>query len=332
MPSRIARIELEAVMSATPQLDEAMQEIVAAMPGMTAAQIDAADLAELIQGFRKAPATSPEIPEVSERDISIPTRHGTVRTRLYRPASPGPLPVLVNLHGGGWLGGTIEQDHARCRFLAERTPCAVVSVDYALAPEHPFPVALEQADDVVLWLAADGATLGGVPGRIALCGSSSGGAIAAALAQRLARRGDTAPAALVLTYPVCDSSGDYGSWRAFASGHLLTADMMRWFWRLYAPREAQRLNGEAAPMRAARLNGSMPTLVVTAECDILRDEAEAYAARLRAEGGSATFTRYPGMIHGFISVAPNHPASIAALEECARFLREAFDDHAAGSP
>src|SRR5690606_8104390 len=127
---------------ALPRLDDAMQAIVTAMPGMSAAQIAGADPVALVQGFRRVPESLPADPAVQEKDISIPTRHGPVRARVYRPGSAGALPLLVNLHGGGWVGGTIEQDDARCRHLAERTPCLVVSLEYGLAPEHRYPVAL----------------------------------------------------------------------------------------------------------------------------------------------------------------------------------------------
>ena len=311
-------------MSAASRLDPELLAIVSAMPGMTAQQIASADEQVLIQSFRNAPPALPGTPGIAERDIGIPTRHGAVKARLYRPEGPAALPFVVNLHGGGWVGGTVEQDHARCRALAGQTPCVVVSLDYSRAPEARFPVALDEAEDAVRWLAREGAGMGCNGGRFALCGSSSGGALAASLAQRLCAAGGLVPAAQVLTYPVCDSSGDYPSWRDFASGYLLSADMMRWFWRMYAPEEAQRIDGEAAPMRAKTLRGNVPTLVVTAECDILRDEAEAYAARLREAGARVACTRYPGMIHGFISVAPAHPASLAALRECSQFLATAF--------
>lgn len=310
-------------MSGVARLDPAFLPIVAAMPGLTRAQIDASDPAELVRDFRRPPALSPPHPEITEQDLSIETRHGPVRVRIYRPVGAASLPLLLSLHGGGWVGGSIEQDDARCRLLAARTPCVVVSVDYGLAPENRFPVALEQAEDIVERLRGQGALPGCDAARFALCGSSSGGAITAALAQRLARRG-TPPQVQVLTYPVCDSTGDYGSWREFAEGHLLSAAMMEWFWSTYAPDPAQRLDGDAAPMRASDISGAVPTLVVTAEFDILRDEAEAYAARLAEAGANVTCSRYAGMIHGFISVEPTHPESISALEECSRFLRTAF--------
>jgi len=312
-------------MTAKSPLDSAMQAIVAAMPGLSEKDIAGADFRQLIQGMRRAPVTAPGDQGLAEREISIPTRHGSVRTYLYRPVGSEALPVLINLHGGGWVGGTIEQDHPRCRKLSRDARCLVVSIDYSLAPERQFPVALDESEDVVRWIAEEGRSLGGDAGRFAFCGSSSGGAIAAALSQRLARSGGPLPVAQVLTYPVCDSSGEHPSWLEFGSGYLLSADMMRWFWSLYAPNENQRLDGEAAPLRAADLSGAIPTLIVTAECDILRDEAEAYAARLREAGARTVCKRYPGVIHGFISVAPDHPASIDALDRCSHFLRAAFD-------
>jgi len=308
--------------AASARLDPAIGRLAAAMPGLSARELAAREPAELLRSFRAQPPASQPDPAVAEEDVHVPTRHGEVRIRVYRPLSGEASPVLVNLHGGGWVGGTIEQDDPRCRFLAREVRCAVLSVAYSLAPERPFPTALEECEDVFGWIVENARRLAVDASRIALCGSSSGGALAAALSLRLVRKGGPQPVGQVLTYPVCDGGFDYPSWQEFAEGYLLSADMMRWFWDQYAPHPHQRADPDAAPLRATDLAAAVPTLLVTAECDILRDEAEAYADRLAAAGAKVRRHRAPGVVHGFISLAPGLPQTRAALGECASFLRD----------
>jgi acetyl esterase len=199
----------------------------------------------------------------------------------------------------------------------------VVSVDYRLAPEHRCPAAAEDAYAATLWASRHAAELGGAQHRLAVAGDSAGGNLAAVVALAARDRGGPQVAFQLLVYPVLDAAGDTGSWREFADGYYLTAAGMRWYWDHYVG-EGDALAPEASPLRAAFAGGLPPALVVGADHDILRDEGEAYADRLRAAGVDATATRAPGMIHGFLRWRAVTPMADTALQEAAVALRAAL--------
>ena len=211
-----------------------------------------------------------------------------------------------------------------CRALANGAGCIVVSVDYRLAPEHKFPAAADDAFAATEWVAKHAVEIGGDPSRVAVAGDSAGGNLAAVVAQTAKDRGGPKLAFQLMVYPVTDYDFDTGSYRDNAEGYMLTTAAMKWFWNHYLPDEKAGLDPQASPLRADDLSGVPPALVITAEFDPLRDEGEAYAARLASAGVPAKSTRYDGMIHGFFSMSALLPQGRQAIEEAATALREAF--------
>src|SRR5213078_1916119 len=205
-----------------------------------------------------------------------------------------------------------------------RVGCLVVSVDYRLAPEHRFPAAPEDCYAATRWLAEHAGSLGGDKGRIAVGGDSAGGNLAAVVALMARDRGGPKLAFQLLVYPATDTDFETRSYRENSEGYFLTRADMVWFWNHYAPRDEDRRNPYAAPLRAASLRGLPPALVITAEFDPLRDEGEAYGARLRDAGNQVLVKRYPGMIHGFFGMGTLLTQARTATKEAAGALRAAF--------
>jgi acetyl esterase len=241
-------------------------------------------------------------------DLLIPGPAGTLRVRVYRPLSTELLPVVIWFHGGGWVVGTLDSHDPVCRALANRTPCVVVAVDYRLAPEAPFPAAVEDSWAATQWVEREALKLGGDASRLVVAGDSAGGNLAAALALR-ARDSGLDLALQVLVYPVTDSDLDSESYLRLATGLNLTRAKMEWYWEQYLG-GADGSHPEASPLRAPDLAGVAPALVQTAEHDPLLSEGEAYAARLAEAGVPVTLTRYEGVIHGFIRM----PALVAEAD------------------
>jgi len=304
-------------------LDPDMEALRASYPDLSDELIGEIGDEALLKVLRADPlAEFPFDPAMQIRDITVPTRSGDVRLRVYRPSDAPDLPIYVNLHGGGWVGGTLAQDDYRCQFLSHHARVLTVSIDYYFAPEHKFPVALDQCEEICRAIRGGALDVGADASRIALGGSSAGGNLAAALAHRLGESGAGWPAGMTLTYPVCDHGVGYPSVREFRNGYSLTADIMHWFWNHYVRGTGDFDNPQVVPMRAASLGAMPPTLIITAEADVLRDEAEAYARRLEADGADVTLRRMAGVIHGFLSAAPMHPQSQVAFAEMAAFLRK----------
>jgi acetyl esterase/lipase len=241
-------------------------------------------------------------------DLMIPGPEGPLRVRVYRPRSTELLPVVIWFHGGGWVVGTLDSHDPVCRALANRTPCVVVSVDYRLAPEWPFPAALDDAWAATQWVADEALKLGADASRIVVAGDSAGGNLAAAVALR-ARDSGPSLALQALVYPVTDFDFDSESYARYESGLNLTRAKMQWYWEQYLA-GADGLHPDASPLRALDLAGAAPALVQVAEHDPLLSEGEAYAARLAEAGVPVTLTRYDGMIHGFIRM----PALVAEAD------------------
>jgi acetyl esterase len=256
-------------------------------------------------------------------DRTVPGPAGALPVRVYTPEGEAPFPIVVFFHGGGWVVGTLDSYDPLCRALAAATPAVVVSVDYRLAPEHRWPAAVEDAYAATLWASRNAAALGGAQHRLAVAGDSAGGNLAAVVALGARDRGGPAIAFQLLVYPALDAAGDTASWRQHADGFQLTAAGMRWYWDHYLG-GADGTAPDASPLRAAFLGGLPPALVVGAEHDILRDEGEAYAARLREAGVEATATRQEGMVHGFLRWRAVTPTADHALQEAAAALRSAL--------
>jgi len=250
---------------------------------------------------------------------------GEVSVRIFRPPNPkGRLPTVMYFHGGGWVVGSVAVSDPFCRALANASGCAVVSVEYRLAPEDRFPAAADDAYAATRWSADHAADLGIDASRIAVGGSSAGGNLAAVVALMARERGTPSIAFQLLHVPVVDHDFDTPSYRANGAGFGLTLKGMRWFWDLYAPDPKMRDEPYASPLRAKDLSGLPPAHVVTAECDPLRDEGKAYAMRLQRAGVAATYVEYPGMVHGFTGMAMSIPMGRTAIDDMGAALRTAL--------
>ncbi|MBU6281526.1 alpha/beta hydrolase [bacterium] len=258
------------------------------------------------------------------RDREIPGPHGPIPVRVYAPESTGPHPLLAYFHGGGWVLGSVSTADVACRALAAATGCVLVSVDYRLAPEHEFPVPLDDCTAAVRWLAEHAAEVDADPTRIAVGGDSAGGNLSAAVALRLRDEGGPRLAHQLLVYPVTDASFGTRSYRENGEGYFLTRAGMEWFWGHYLPGPEQAANPLASPLRAPDLRGLPPATVITAEFDPLRDEGEAYAERLREAGVPTRLTRYDGVIHGFFGMVDTLDQADEAIREAAAALRASF--------
>lgn len=269
-------------------------------------------------------------PEVDEEWTTVsggPT--GEVRVRVVRPAgATGVLPVIVYIHGAGWVFGNAHTHDRLVRELAVGARAAVVFPEYDLSPEARYPVAIEQNYAVARWVVTDGAEHGFDVSRIAVAGDSVGGNMTAALTLMAKERGDVPLVQQVLFYPVTDARFDTESYRQFATGYFLRRDGMQWFWDQYTTDESERAQITASPLRATteQLTGLPPALVITGEADVLRDEGEAYAAKLRAAGVPVTAVRYQGIIHDFVmlNALRGTRAAEAAIAQAIATLRTAL--------
>jgi acetyl esterase len=257
-------------------------------------------------------------------DRMIPGADGEISVRVYTPEGTGPFPVLVYYHGGGWVIGNLDAYDPTCRALTNAVRCVVVSIEYRLAPEHKFPAAPEDCYAALQWVGANADGINGDPMRIAIGGDSAGGNLTAVVAQMSRDRGGVRPVYQLLVYPVTDHGYDTPSYRENADDYLLTKDAMVWFWNHYLGSESDGNSPLASPLRADNLRDLPPALVITAEFDPLRDEGEAYAAKLRDAGVPVMLTRYDGMIHGFFSLGAVLDQGKNAMAEAAAGLRAAF--------
>ena len=274
------------------------------------------------RGGSVAIATVPfeDVREVRDIVIDVDPR---VAARLYRPASET-LPLLVYFHGGGWVVGSVALSDTFCRSLANASGCAVLSVDYRLAPEHRYPAAPDDAYAATRWAATHAEGLGIDPARIAVGGSSAGGNLAAVVSLMARERGAPRIALQLLHVPVTDHDFARPSYVTNAKGFGLTRAGMEWFWDHYAPDPSRRDEPYASPLREKDLAGLPPAIVVTAECDPLRDEGAAYAERLRAAGVTVTHLDYPGMVHAFMGWTSVVPTGARAMREVGAELRRAL--------
>ena len=299
------------------------------------------------QAFVEATATPPflfqlppeegrkAVDEVQSGDVEMPaadvetTHVDGVEVRIVRPQGvAGPLPVIVYIHGAGWVFGNFHTHERLVRELAVGAGAAVVFPEYDRSPEARYPVAIEQNYAVAKWVAEHGAENGLDGTKIAIAGDSVGGNMTAALTLLAKQRGDVTFRQQVLFYPVTDASFETESYRRFAEGYFLALDGMKWFWDQYTTDPAQRAESTASPLRASleELAGLPPALVITAEADVLRDEGEAYAAKLRQAGVPVTAVRYQGIVHDFVmldTLRETHAAE-AAIKQAIGVLRTAL--------
>jgi acetyl esterase len=271
-----------------------------------------------------------EKPDADIEDLKIPGGpSGEVSVRIVRPrGATGPLPVVVYLHGAGWVFGNAHTHDRLIRELAVGINAAVVFPEYSRSPEARYPIAVEENYAAAKWVAEHGSDHGLDTTRIAIAGDSVGGNMTAAVTLLAKQRGDVRFAQQVLFYPVTDASFDTESYHQFAEGYFLAREGMKWFWDQYTTDPAQRAEITASPLRASleELAGLPPALVITGEADVLRDEGEAYAAKLREAGVPVTAVRYQGIIHDFVMVdalRETHAAQ-AAITQAIGVLRDAL--------
>jgi len=255
-------------------------------------------------------------------DIAIESDGQTLALRIYRPADHESherlLPAIVFFHGGGWVLGSLDSHDGLCRRLCRLTNSAVVSVNYRLAPEHPFPAAVADAESAIRWVAANATRLGFDAARLAVCGDSAGANLATVAARRLV--GTVTLAAQVLWYPVTGFNLDTPSYHENQEGYFLSRHEMQWFSAQYLRTPEDAENPDAAPLRAPSLFGMPPTYLMTAGYDPLRDDGRAYAQRLIDAGVTVHYTERSGLIHGFMRRLDDFRAATEVLHEVARFL------------
>jgi acetyl esterase/lipase len=266
---------------------------------------------------------------VDERWITVPAAVGDVRVRIVRPPDvSGTLPAILYMHGGGWVLGNAGTHDRLVRELAVGTEAAVVFVEYDRSPEAQYPVAIEQGYATAQWIVREGSENGLDPTHIAVAGESVGGCMTAALALVAKERGDVRFVHQSMWYPVTDAAMDTESYEEFAEGYYLAAKGMAWFWDAYLPDLERRSEPFASPLRASddQLHGLPPAFVIVDEADVLRDEGEAYAARLRTAGVPVTTVRYDGIHHDFMMLNPlsETQATRAAVAQAISVLRDAL--------
>jgi acetyl esterase len=258
--------------------------------------------------------------DLRTREITITSPVGAMRTRIYQPDGEGPWPIMVYFHGGGFVIGSPDTTDQLCRTLAARAEMLVVAPYYRLAPEAPFPAGLEDARAALEWCHLHAGEIGGIASALIVAGDSSGGNFAAVLAQTSRKHGPHIAHQLLL-YPVLDCAFHRPSYQQFARGYFLTAEMMRWYWRQYLSDLQQAHDNCASPLRTENLSFTPPATILTAEYDVLRDEAERYAARLRDARVPVELIRAPGQIHGFLLQQGVMRAADDAIEWIAKRLR-----------
>ncbi len=266
---------------------------------------------------------------IDEEWITVPADVGDAKVRIIRPAgSSGVLPVIIYMHGGGWILGNAATHDRLVRELAVGAHAALLFVEYPNSPEARYPVAIEQGYATAQWVTREGASHGLDANRMAVAGESVGGNMTAALTLMAKERGDVKFVQASMYYPVTDAAMDTASYDEFAEGYYLTRKAMEWFWDAYIPDLDQRDEITASPNQATveQVTGLPPTLLFVDEADVLRDEGEAYAAKLRTAGVPVTTVRYDGVVHDFmlLNAMSEAKATRAAIAQATEFLRQAL--------
>ena len=303
---------------------QAFADAAAQPPSLVDRGVDGAR--QLLDDVQSAPISKPD---VIDEWITVSADVGDVRVRIVKPTSAeGDLPVVLYIHGGGWVLGNSGTHDRLVRDLATGADAAIVFVEYDRSPEARHPVAVEQAYATARWIMNDGASKGLDASRLAIAGDSVGGNMAAVVAILAKRRGDVAFIHQSLYYPVTDAGQNTDSYREFAEGFHLRADAMAWFWDNYLPDVQARKDVTASPLRAPvdELKGLPETFLIVDENDVLRDEGEAYGRKLIEAGVRTTLVRYDATIHDFMMLNPlrGSAASTAAIEQAVHVLRRAF--------
>ena len=269
-------------------------------------------------------ADPPEVAATIDGTIAVPG--ATIKFRRYRPLGieGTSLPALIYYHGGGWVIGNIETHDSTCRRLANKGRCQVISIDYRMAPEHPFPTPIDDSLAAFRHIRDNAAAFAVDSARIAVGGDSAGGNISAVVCQACRQAGEPMPAFQMLIYPATDSSKLSASRLAFADGYFLTKELIDWFWKAYVPAGTDPADLRLSPLLAKDFAGLPPAFVLTAGYDPLRDEGRAYADRLIDAGIKTTYVNYPGTIHGFFSLTRFLSQGLKANDEAAAVMAAHF--------
>jgi acetyl esterase len=303
-------------------LDPKLKAAIAAMPPRDMSL----PIEQLRAGVEEMAATQPKLNEAVGAVVNrkIPGPGGDIPIRIYTPLGKPPFPLLIHIHGGGWVWGSLDSADDVCRSLCNRAGTAIVSVDYRLAPENKFPAAVDDGYAALQWVVENAAALGGNPRAVAIGGDSSGGNIATAVALYSRDHGGPKAALQVLIYPVTNCAFDTASYHENAGGYGLTREAMMYFWFTYLRTPADGQSPYASPLQAKDLSGLPPALIVTAQYDPLRDDGEAYAARLHRSGVPVRLTRYLDMNHAFFLYGAVYNSANRVLTEIAETLKAAF--------
>jgi acetyl esterase len=306
-------------------MDEATRAVMTAMSAVFPAveTMDAVAARAAVAAMPRPAVAPPAVGHVEDTMITAPT--ADVAVRIYRPgADPSPLPVIIYFHGGGFVLGSLDSYDIAMRVACREARAIVVAVDYRLAPEHPFPGAVEDADAALVWVADRARELGGDPRSLAVAGDSAGGNLAAVAATRAAARGTPAVKSQLLIYPMLDPRRSGPSHREHATGCFLTEAAVAWFWRQYLPPGTDLGDPRVAPVFAPALGAAPPAVIVVAGCDPLRDDALAYAAALERAGVPVDLRRHDDSFHGFFGAAASLPAAAHVRDETWRSFGDAL--------
>jgi acetyl esterase len=306
-------------------LNPQIEEMLAAMPewpGVRHVPLDMLRQSVRDSSITIPPAADAVVARTEDRTIDGPS--GDIPIRIYWPNSEGQRPIIVYFHGGGYVVGDLDTQDMIARAFCAWSDAIVISVDYRLAPEHRFPAGIDDGFAALKWAEACGAEIGGDGSRLGLAGDSAGGNIATALALRCRDQNGPKVKALVNIYGSANAPTEATpSSIEFADGPILRADDVQWFWENYLTNpDVEQHHQEASPLRAKSLANLPPAFIATAEYDPSRDDSEAFAARLAAEGNAVVMKRYDGMVHGFASWVGFLPAARAVMQETSKFLQD----------
>lgn len=278
---------------------------------------------ERLSAARRETYPPPKVHEVE--NTTTGPGYGHVPVRIYRMSSAEQEPALVFFHGGGHVICSVDTHDTMARFLARTVGCTVISVDYRMAPEHPFPAAVEDSYDATRWVADHARALRIDAGKVAVCGDSAGANLAAVVALMACDRNECKVSAQVLVYPVIDYRGGTASFRQYAKGYgSLEADTAAWFMEHYLPVPSSRDDWRACPANASSHAGLPPALIITAECDVLRDEGVGYAEQMKTSGVDVQHVEFKGMTHGFFGFLGLVDDAASAHEVVSAFLQRVW--------